>query len=337
MTRFQASAILKDPECQRSPMPLQCELLPVEPVCREPEGPSFMPAPEPPLCDRASPFDAFSLEDGSFDALEARLQGMPMANRLECISRRFLALPYAPDPLGEGESGDADRDPLFRFDALDCMTYVEEVIAAARGEDGGSFLSALSAIRYRGDEERFGLRNHFVEGDWIPNNARRGIVRDITSAVGGSRTQAMQITIDRARWVGQRTELTNKERSAVLFDLWESGVDAPQEVAMRFIPLSAFLLHAGTRRGISRQILEALPEVSIAVFLRHQDAAQRIGVMVAHMGFLIVPRDCHGLPMAPILRHASSAAGAIVDEPLDLYLEENASRRAGVALLQIVD
>ncbi len=321
--------------CLTTPPPWECELLAEEPACREPAEEE--PAPELPLCDRSPFADAFSLEDGSFEILAGRLQQLPMPERLECISRRFLSLPYELDPLGEGEGGDVDRDPLFRFDALDCMTFVEEVLAAAHARSADDFLTTLSAIRYRNEFENFGTRNHFVEADWIPNNLRRGLIRDITSLVGGNSIEAMQIMVDRTGWVQQHRDLSNQDRSSALFDLWLSRLDQPEAVAMAYIPISAFLLHAGTSGGINRRILESLPEVSIAVFLRNPDAARKIGVMVAHMGLLIVPRDARGRPMTPILRHASSANNAIVDEPLDLYLEANATRRAGIAILQIVD
>src|SRR5690242_633503 len=51
----------------------------------------------------------------------------PLTKRLLSNSERFLGVPYLASPLGEGEGFDAD--PTLRFDAVDCLTFVEETIA----------------------------------------------------------------------------------------------------------------------------------------------------------------------------------------------------------------
>ena len=51
----------------------------------------------------------------------------PLAERIDAISEAMLERPYIADPLGEGEGTDAD--PLVRYDAFDCLTFVEEVLA----------------------------------------------------------------------------------------------------------------------------------------------------------------------------------------------------------------
>ena len=40
---------------------------------------------------------------------------------------KYIGVRYATDPLGEMKSPDAD--PLIRFDAFDCTTFVETVLA----------------------------------------------------------------------------------------------------------------------------------------------------------------------------------------------------------------
>lgn len=114
-----------------------------------------------------------------------------MNARLLSATERFVGTPYTLDPLGEGETGRYDRDPLYRFDAFDCTTFIETAMALAfarnDGRDGDFdlFFHALQSIRYRGGEIGYMTRNHFPEIDWIPNNAKAGFVRDITTEVAG--------------------------------------------------------------------------------------------------------------------------------------------------------
>src|SRR5690606_32543867 len=69
----------------------------------------------------------FNLESHS-----AKKYGMSLPERVDKLSSIFLGSDYVGDPLGEGESGVYDRDPLYRFDAFDCTTYVETVLALSR-------------------------------------------------------------------------------------------------------------------------------------------------------------------------------------------------------------
>ena len=52
-------------------------------------------------------------------------QNMAVGERMQAVSQPFLGLPYVLDPMGE--SVGVDPDPLIRYDAFDCLTFVEEV------------------------------------------------------------------------------------------------------------------------------------------------------------------------------------------------------------------
>ena len=73
----------------------------------------------------------------------------------------FLGAPYANSPLGEEIA--PDTDPLIRFDAFDCTTFVETVLA--NGD-----IRKLNRIRYQNGNVGFLNRNHFIETDWLHNN-----------------------------------------------------------------------------------------------------------------------------------------------------------------------
>ena len=101
---------------------------------------------------------------------------------------RFLGARYSSNPLGENAL--PDPDPLIRFDAFDCTTFVETVLA-----DGN--IKKLNQIRYTNGIPDFINRNHFIETDWIKNNS--GLVRDATEQYG--KTKQRTVVIDKQNWM----------------------------------------------------------------------------------------------------------------------------------------
>ena len=57
----------------------------------------------------------------------ATLKNAPLLERITRWSERFLGTPYGIDPAGEGTG--RDQDPLFNTCAVDCETFVEQVLA----------------------------------------------------------------------------------------------------------------------------------------------------------------------------------------------------------------
>src|SRR5712692_3563301 len=74
------------------------------------------------------------------------LSAKPLGTRLLDVSERFLGTPYVVSPLGEG--GGKDADPLIRFDAVDCLTFVEETMAISYAADPRGVEPILSELRY---------------------------------------------------------------------------------------------------------------------------------------------------------------------------------------------
>ncbi|MFL6214738.1 MAG: N-acetylmuramoyl-L-alanine amidase-like domain-containing protein [Blastocatellia bacterium] len=98
--------------------------------------------------------------------------------RLERLSARLLELPYINNPLGGGP--DEREAMVIRFDGFDCVTYVETALALALSREADQFTDALREMRYRDGEVDWRSRNHYML-DWIKQNQRRGIVKNITS------------------------------------------------------------------------------------------------------------------------------------------------------------
>ena len=98
--------------------------------------------------------------------------------RLERISAHLLESPYLNNPLGGGP--DVQESLVIRFDGFDCVTYVEMVLALAGSRTADEFSDALREMRYIDGKVAWHSRNHYML-DWIKNNQRRGIVKNITN------------------------------------------------------------------------------------------------------------------------------------------------------------
>lgn len=99
----------------------------------------------------------------------------------------FLGAKYLSSPLGEGVPPDAD--PTIRFDAFDCTTFVETVLA--NGD-----IEKLNKIRYKNGKIDFLNRNHFIETDWLKNNS--DIVENVSRNFG--KTAIRTVVIDKQSW-----------------------------------------------------------------------------------------------------------------------------------------
>lgn len=180
----------------------------------------------------------------------AKVKGATPAERVDSASRSFLGAPYEDAPLGEGGRDPYDHGPLYRFDAFDCTTYVETVLALAASRQASEFLTKLNRIRYQGAKPRFVARNHFPCIDWIPHNERLGVVRDITTEVGAQwGTERTNATVNKRGWFekleanvvrvpgaseAQKTKLLSQLRS-------EGKAFPPQTPSLPYIPIAKFI------------------------------------------------------------------------------------------------
>lgn len=100
---------------------------------------------------------------------------------------RFLGAPYTLAPL----EGKGHGEPLvINLRAFDCFTFVESVTAIALTILGGetsfeAFAGILERLRYRrGIRGNYASRLHYFT-DWLGDNRRLGILRDVTREAGG--------------------------------------------------------------------------------------------------------------------------------------------------------
>lgn len=146
--------------------------------------PAEVPPPGPLTRDREI------FEETMAFARAERLDTLPMGETVARIGRRFVGTPYEPGTL---EVPGPER-LVVNLRTLDCVTFVETVLAMSRvvhegTYDFGAFQAELQRIRYRGGVlDGYASRLHYFS-EWISDNERTGIVRQLTREVGGERVE----------------------------------------------------------------------------------------------------------------------------------------------------
>lgn len=119
------------------------------------------------------------------------------------IGKEYVGKKYMSDPLGEEQL--PDTDPLIRFDAFDCVTFVETSLADGK-------LEKLNKIRYKNANPNFLNRNHFIETDWLKNNS--DLVTNVSNKYG--KTDLRHVVINKKEWFKKVHNLeTNFDTEAV--------------------------------------------------------------------------------------------------------------------------
>jgi hypothetical protein len=237
-------------------------------------------------------------------------QTAALPQRVEAISELFLGVPYKLGPLGEGLNGEFDRDPLIRFDAFDCTTFVETVMALALDSDLEAATRALQKIRYKDGQIDYATRNHFIELDWVPNNIRAGYLRDITAEVAGKKAIKVRKTISKRRWYQRKSAasleggFSENEKKGQVLKLRRLGKQFPDRRAtLTVLPSKALPL-----------ALANIPSGTIANLV-HADKRYR-DTVVTHQVLLIKKSD------GWYVRHAA-ADKAVEDDPIDSLAKNN--------------
>ncbi|MGI5863988.1 MAG: N-acetylmuramoyl-L-alanine amidase-like domain-containing protein [Myxococcales bacterium] len=241
----------------------------------------------------------------------ARLE--TIQDRILSASERFLGVRYQPDPLGEGPGNPPDEDPRVRFDAVDCTTFVETVIALARSRGGADLEPVLDDLRYDG-EVGYANRNHFFAAQWLRANVRKGYVRDVTGLLApeAAVTHTKVITPEqwRGRTLGVRIRLPDERAPIGTFEL-------------RYVPLDKVAA-----------VAPSIPSGTLLAVVR-EDRPQ-VPFMVTHLGFIV--QTSRGT----VLRHAGrDLYGQVIDEQFDHFLRRNTRYRRrrvlGFQLLEVLD
>lgn len=248
-----------------------------------------------------------SLDAGAREEQRRALTSEPLERRFLLATEGFLGTPYVLSPLGEGAGH--DPDPLWRVDAADCLTMVEESMALALAPDDEHLVETLNHIRYEAEPSYEG-RLHVMEAQWVPVNLGKGLLEDVTRRYGKDATRRVSKTITAATW---------KEKSGQSLGLSEPA-QAKGEFSFELIPADR-----------TEAALATAPEGTIVVVVRAD--RPRFVSRITHVAVLVQK------PSGPHLRHASRTFKRVVDEPVEKYLKRNLEFGAwtveGVSLYQL--
>ena len=124
------------------------------------------------------------------------LDTLPLANSIAEIGRSFVGTAYVPRTL----EVEGPESLVINFRGLDCVTFVENAFTLARFVKAGgverladrpaaevAYARLLAELRYRdGVVDGYPSRLHYFS-DWVADNTRRGLVRDLGAELGGER------------------------------------------------------------------------------------------------------------------------------------------------------
>ncbi|MBN1632985.1 MAG: DUF1460 domain-containing protein [Ignavibacteria bacterium] len=131
--------------------------------------------------------DEIELVRAKLDYYENICKDLTLSDLISFVGNDFLGAPY------EGGSLDFNVDVeelVIRISSFDCVTFVENVLNFSRllfmnKTTTDDFISELTKIRYRnGVITDYTSRLHYFS-DWIFDNEKKGIVKDITQDIGG--------------------------------------------------------------------------------------------------------------------------------------------------------
>ena len=255
------------------------------PSVPEPAGTAVAEVPPAPVLDLRT--EQWTIPSQVVAAVRA-VRERPLGERVAVASQSFLGLPYVLDAAGEGTV--EDPDPVGRYDAFDCLTFVEETLAIAMAGDPLDAPMLRNAFRYDGPAS-YSHRRHFMEAEWIPDAVRNGLVTDITARLGPARTLTKTVTADTWKsW--RRRSLFSLPAEALPVGSW----------SLNYLDLAEAELAA-----------PRFPPGAIVLTLR-QDRPH-VPVVITHVSLVIPGRD--GL----LMRHATKMGSRKVrDDRLSWYV-----------------
>ena len=222
--------------------------------------------------------------------------------RIMYYSTLSVGTPYMLSSLGEGPLGRYDKDPLVDLTRVDCMTFCEQIVALSISNSYDDFIHTLQKIRYSGNIVDIKDRNHFVIGDWLPNNS--WLIQDVTREIGGTLCLEMTKTINR------------REFLVSLGCMDTANVKMAETLIQDYIPKNSIL-----------PLINEMQNGDIICIATHKK-----GLFVSHMGFIIT-KENGGI----IFRNASQFGRKVVDEPFEKLVQRMNKHKsvAGIIILRV--
>jgi len=121
-------------------------------------------------------------------AVDENLQARPINDVIIEVGKSFIGTDYVSHTL---EVGDDER-LVINLTGLDCNTFLEYVLVFSRNIKQGKttfddYKNELILIRYKGGKvDKYPSRLHYFT-DWIYDNEKKGIIKNITEEIGGEK------------------------------------------------------------------------------------------------------------------------------------------------------
>ena len=210
-------------------------------------------------------------------------QGVSGLNkRLDYFSKRLIGTPYKLGPMGEGHLDTVEDKPLVYLDSVDCVTYLEHVVALAMAKSEKSLYRQLQRLRYKGGKVSFLNRKHYLLDDWVGEGKYAKVI-PMEDEVSVERTMPKK-----EFFANHKLKYTGKEKP----------------VKVRYMPLDkAIEMAKKTYKGTMKVLGVGIVGTSDKIDLTHT------GFVIFYPG------------QKPILRHASSQKKQVVEVPLAEYLQ----------------
>ena len=236
--------------------------------------------------------DLFEKKIGELSTLD----GVEMGNTVVSVGKTFVGSPYVAKTLEVND----EESLIVNLREFDCTTYVENVMAfsllVSKGEDNiNAFTSVLQNIRYRdGEVNGYPSRLHYFT-DWISDNQRKGLVKDITSEIGG-------VVLDK--------EINFMSTHRDLYPMLKSDTNV-ELIAVTESELSGKKLHFLPRENVAdaEHLIQNGDIIALATSIN--------GLDVTHTGFAIRHKDGR----IHLLHASSSGQVEISEKPLAEYLQ----------------
>ncbi len=226
-----------------------------------------------------------------------------LRERMLSHSHGLLGAHYRDDPLGEGEGGLWDQDPRLQLAPVDCLTFVETVMALSLAPNLKEASRWMDRIRYAGDRVAYEHRNHFMLSQWLPNQHRLGLLKDITAAVAGASLTTVVQDYDVLDW-----KSVPPSKLPLHFQLSMAPAGRHELPTLPWYALKARA--------------RSIPTGTLLLLVR---APRKYNpVRISHVGIVIQPTQPGGVT---VIRHASREGwGRVVDQKLTSYVEALATR-----------
>jgi hypothetical protein len=228
-----------------------------------------------------------------------KITTLPIDKVLQTVSTQFLGAAYR-----EGLLDRSETEKLFvSLTEFDCVLFVETVLAFSRNLRSPSFsyenfVEKIQEVRYAdGKLDGYCSRLHYFS-DWIRNNQKRNIVRDLTTELGGIPLNK-KLNFMSSNWQKYPRLKNNEANHQCIL-----GMEQKIELEMRSQPLR--YIPSQKIRSIY-SLLKAGDIIAVTTDLKGLDAT--------HTGFVYPTANGIGFI------HASPSGKVKVSSDLQLYVE----------------